>query len=121
MVRKSRDWIVLVKRLTTQLLQHLSKTVDACEKFCLNHAVYFQNLSEPPNGDRSLPAIKITFDELESLKKALEWETESCSVFAKEVSLDRSSRLYKTVHYTTTNISIDLYSLNFISFSRALK
>jgi hypothetical protein len=89
MIRKSRDWIVLVKRLTTQLLQHLSETVNACEKFCLNHAVYFQNLSEPSNGDRSLPAIQITFDELESLKKTLESLAESCSEFAQDVSLDR--------------------------------
>ena len=88
MVRRSRDWIVLVKRLTTQLLQHLSKTVDACEKFCLSHAVYFQNLSEPSNDDRSLPAIQITFDELESLKKTLESLAESCAEFAQDVSLD---------------------------------
>jgi hypothetical protein len=86
MVRKSRDWIVLVKRLTTQLLQHLSETVDACENFCLNHAVYFQNLSEPPNGDRSLPAIQITFGELELLKKRLESLAERCSEFAQDVS-----------------------------------
>ena len=88
MVRKSCDWIVLVKRLTTQLLQQLSKTVDTCEKFCLNHAVYFQNLSELPNGERSLSAIQITFDELESLKKTLEFLAESCAEFAQEVSLD---------------------------------
>jgi hypothetical protein len=91
MVRKSRDWVVLVKRLTTQLLQYLSRTVDACEKFCLNHAVYFQNLSELPNGDRSLPAIQITFDELESLKKTLESLAESCAEFAQEVSLNHLS------------------------------
>ena len=90
MARKSRDWVVLVKRLTTQLLQQLSKTVDACEKFCLNHVVYFQNLSELPNGERSLPAIQITFEELESLKKTLEFLAESCAEFAQDVSLDPS-------------------------------
>jgi hypothetical protein len=62
--------------------KHISK------KFCLNHAVYFQNLSEPPNGERLLPAIQITFDELESLKKTLEFLAESCAEFAQDVSLD---------------------------------
>lgn len=103
MVRKSRDWIILAKRLTTNLLKYLSKTVDACENFCLNHAIYFLNLSEPPNGERSLPAIQITFNELESLKKELESLAESCAEFAHDVSLDHlinSSGLFKncTLH-----------------------
>jgi hypothetical protein len=87
--RKSRDWIVRAKRLTTQLLQHLSKTVDAYENFCLRHAVYFRNLTEKPNGDRWLPAIQVAFEELESLKKTLELLAESCREFAKDVSLIR--------------------------------
>ncbi|KAE9375126.1 hypothetical protein N431DRAFT_402425 [Stipitochalara longipes BDJ] len=86
-VRKSRDWIILAKGLTTKLLLHLSKTVDACEEFCLNHALYFQDLSEPPNGDRSLPAIQITFFELGVLRKTLESLTESCTEFARDLEL----------------------------------
>jgi hypothetical protein len=88
MVRKSRDWVVLVKRLTTRLLQYLSKTVDACENFCLNHAIYFQNLSNPPDGRKSLCAIQITFAELGSLRKKLEFLAESCTEFAQDVGLD---------------------------------
>jgi hypothetical protein len=88
MVRKSRDWVVLVKRLTTQLLQYLSKTVDTCENFCLNHAVYFQNLSNPPNAGRSLAAIQITFTELDSLRRELERLAESCTEFGQDVGLD---------------------------------
>jgi hypothetical protein len=87
MVRKSRDWVVLVKRLTTQLLQYLSKTVDACENFCLNHAIYFQNLSNPRDSGRSLAAIQITFTELDSLRKELEFLAESCAEFAQDVGL----------------------------------
>lgn len=86
MVKLSRDWIVQVKRLTTQLFQCLSKTVGACENFCLNHAVYFENLSNPLNGERPLRDIEITFTELDSLKNELEYLVESCSEFAQEVS-----------------------------------
>ena len=88
MARKSRAWIVLVKRLTTQLLRHLSKTVDACEEFSLIHTKYFQNLAEPSNGERSLPAIQNTFQELKSLKKTLEYLAESCTEFRLDVSSD---------------------------------
>lgn len=86
MVRKLRDWVVQVKSLTTQLLQCLSKTVGACENFCLNHAIYFENLSNPRDGERSLRAIEITFTELDSLRNELEYLAESCSEFAQEVS-----------------------------------
>jgi hypothetical protein len=87
MVRKSRDWVVLAKRLTTRLLQCLSKTVDACENFCLNHAIYFQNLSSTSNSGRSLCAIQITFTELDSLRKELESLAESCADFSQDVGL----------------------------------
>jgi hypothetical protein len=86
MVKSSRDWIVQVKRLTTQLFQCLSKTVRACENFCLNHAIYFENLSSPRNGERSLRDIEITFTELDSLRNELEYLAESCSEFAQEAS-----------------------------------
>jgi hypothetical protein len=88
MVRKSRDWVVQVRRLSRQLSQDLSKTVDACERFCLKHAVYFRNLSESADGHRSLPAMQSTFDQLESLKKTLESLAERCDDFARDVSLD---------------------------------
>jgi hypothetical protein len=91
MVRKSRDWVVQVRRLSRQLSQDLSKTVNACERFCLKHAVYFRNLSESAESDRSLPAMQTTFDELESLKKTLESLAERCDDFAQDVSLDRIS------------------------------
>jgi hypothetical protein len=71
------------------LLQCLSKTVDACEIFCVNHAIYFQNLSNPSDGGRSLQAIQITFTELDSLRNELECLTESCTEFAQDVGLDR--------------------------------
>jgi hypothetical protein len=87
MVHKLRDWVVLAKRLTTRLLQCLSKTVDACENFCLNHAIYFQNLSNISNGGRSLYAIQITFTELDSLRKELESLAESCAEFSQDVGL----------------------------------
>ncbi|KAN0112261.1 hypothetical protein V8E51_005212 [Hyaloscypha variabilis] len=86
-VRRSRDWIILAKGLTTKLLLHLTKTVDACEEFCLNHAIFFQHLSGPPNGDRSLGAIQITFFELAVLRKTLESLTERCAEFAKDLEL----------------------------------
>jgi len=87
MVRKSRDWVVLVKRLITLLLRHLSQTVDACEVFCLNHTKYFQNLSELPNGERLLTDIQNTFDELKSLKKTLKCLAESCTDFSLDLEL----------------------------------
>ncbi|PMD64753.1 uncharacterized protein K444DRAFT_659975 [Hyaloscypha bicolor E] len=87
MVKSSRDWIVQVKRLTTQLFQCLSKTVGACENFCLNHAIYFENLSSPLSGERSLRDIEITFTELDSLRNKLEYLAESCSEFAQELEL----------------------------------
>jgi hypothetical protein len=86
MVKSSRDWIVQVKRLTTQSLQCMSKTVGAWENFCLNHGIYFENLSSPFNGERSLRAIEITFTELGSLRNELEYLAESCSEFAQEAS-----------------------------------
>jgi hypothetical protein len=77
--------------LSRQLSQDLSKTVDACERFCHKHALYFRNLSESADGHGPLPAIQITFDELELLKKTLESLAERCDYFAREVSLDRPS------------------------------
>ena len=67
----------------------LSKTVNACEKFCLKYAVYFQDQSqtELANEYRSLPAIQIIFDQLESQKVTLECLAERCDYFAREVSL----------------------------------
>jgi hypothetical protein len=124
MVRKSFDWVLQVRRLTIQLLQHLSETVDACENFCLNHTIYFQNLSNLLDGERSLTAIQITLNELESLKKQLECKVERCSQFAKDVSLNRlmnSLTHPKTLLYINTNIFINLYSSNFSLFLRALK
>jgi len=85
MVKSSRDWIVQVKSLTTQLFQCLSKTVGAWENFCLNHATYFENLSNPLNAERSLRDIEITFTELDSLRNELEYLVGSCSEFAQEV------------------------------------
>jgi hypothetical protein len=124
-VRKSHNWVVQARRLSKQLSQDLSKTVDTCERFCLKHAIYFRNLSEPADGHRPLSAIQTTFDELESLKKTLESLAERCDDFAREVSLDRPNALFKgfaeTAHRTATNKSICIHSLNFISFSKALK
>jgi hypothetical protein len=88
-VRKSRNWVVQARILSKQLSMDLSKTVNACERFCLKYAVYFQNKSEPANGFRSLAAIQTTFDELESQKKILESLAERCDDFARDVSLDR--------------------------------
>jgi hypothetical protein len=124
MVRKSFDWVLQVKRLTTQLLQSLSKTVDACENFCLNHAIYFQNLYNPLDGKQSLVAIQVTFDKLESLKKDLGYIAERCSQFAKDVSLNRPMNSLthpKTLLYINTNILFNLSSSNFSLFLRALK
>jgi hypothetical protein len=84
MVKSSRDWIVQVKRLTTQLFQCLSKTVGAWENFCLNHAICFENLSS--YGERALRDIEITFTELDSLRNELGYLAESCSEFAQEAS-----------------------------------
>jgi hypothetical protein len=84
-VRKSHNWVVQVRRLSKQLSQDLSKTVDACERFCLKHAIYFQNLPESTDG-QPLSAIQATFDELESLKKTLNYLAERCEDFAREVS-----------------------------------
>jgi hypothetical protein len=84
MVKSSPDWIIQVKRLTTQLFQCLSKTVGAWENFCLNHATCFEKLSS--HGERSLRDIEITFTELDSLRNELEYLAESCSEFAQEAS-----------------------------------
>jgi hypothetical protein len=73
--------------LSKQLSMEISKTVNACEKFCLQDAVYFQDQTKPVNGYRSLPAIQTIFGELESHKMVLECLAEQCDYFAREVSL----------------------------------
>jgi hypothetical protein len=73
--------------LSKQLSMELSKTLNACEKFCLRDAVYFQDQTKPVNGYRSLPAIQIILGELESQHMALECLAEQCDSFAREVSL----------------------------------
>ena len=73
--------------LSKQLSMELSKTVNACEIFCLKYAVYFQDQTELANAYRSLPAIQIIFDQLESQKMTLECLAERCDYFAREVSL----------------------------------
>jgi len=73
--------------LSKQLSMELSKTVNACEKFCVKDAVYFQDQSQPVNGYRSIPAIQIILGELESQRMALECLAQQCDSFAKEVGL----------------------------------
>jgi len=65
----------------------LSKTVNACEKFCLKYAVYFQNLSQPISSHLLFASIQEIFDELESLKETLESWTERCDDFVGDVSI----------------------------------
>jgi hypothetical protein len=79
--------------LSKQLSMDLSKTVNACERFCLKYAVYFRNQSEPANSHWSLVVIQTTFDELESQKKTLESLAELCDDLARDVSSDRSTLL----------------------------
>jgi hypothetical protein len=86
-VRRSRNWIVQVRMLSKQLSMELSKTVNACEKFCVKDAVYFQDQSKPVNGYRSIPAIQIILGELESQRMALDCLAQQCDSFAKEVGL----------------------------------
>jgi len=81
--------VVQVRRLSEQLSQDISKTVDACERFCRKYAIYFQSLPGPPNVHLSLAATQTTFDRLELLKKTLESLAERCDDFARDVSSDR--------------------------------
>lgn len=84
-IRKSRDWVIKVQRLTIYLLQELSKTVEDCERL-FNYNMCFQDLPDRPKSrDRSLLAIQNTLDELQSLKKTLESLTEKCAHFARDV------------------------------------
>lgn len=89
-VRKSRNWIVQVRMLSKKLSMELSKTVNACEKFCIKYAVYFQDQAELPNEYRTLAAIQIIFDELESQKMTLECLAERCDDFARELETQLS-------------------------------
>jgi hypothetical protein len=87
-VRKSRDWVVQARRLSKQLSQDLSKTVDACESFCRKDADYFRNLPGSANVPLSLASTQTTFDKLELLKKILDSLAERCDDFARDVSFD---------------------------------
>ncbi|KAH9210687.1 hypothetical protein DL95DRAFT_465582 [Leptodontidium sp. 2 PMI_412] len=89
-VRRSRDWIVQVRMLSKELSMELSKTVHACERFCLKYAVYFQDPAELPNEYRTLPAIQNIFDQLESLKMTLEYLTERCDNYIRELETQLS-------------------------------
>ncbi|KAH8752719.1 hypothetical protein F5882DRAFT_385800 [Hyaloscypha sp. PMI_1271] len=86
-VRRSRDWVVQVRRLSKQLSQDISKTVDACERFCCKYPIYFRNLPGSPDVHLSLAAIQTTFDRLELLKKTLESLAERCDDFARDLEL----------------------------------
>jgi hypothetical protein len=101
-VRKSHEWVVRVRSLSKKLSQGLSKTVDACEKFCLRDAVYFLNGSK---SDQSLRAIQMTFAELESLKKALEYLAQSCDDFVPDVSFTRPTYFPRVwaIHFSYYN------------------
>jgi hypothetical protein len=80
-----------VRGLSRKLSLDLSKTVNACERFCYICAINFQNFSESADGRRSLPAIQTTFGELEWLKETLESLAVRCDDFTRDVSLDHPS------------------------------
>jgi hypothetical protein len=86
-VRRSRNWVRKVRRLSQQLSMDLSKTVNACEKFCLNYAVYFRYQPDPAKCIRLLAEIQAIFDELDSQRKTLEYLAKQCDEFARDVSI----------------------------------
>lgn len=83
--RKSRTWVIQVRMLTKLLLIGLSKTVNACEKFCTKYAIYFRNQSQPALIESYFAAIQETFDELDSLKQTLESCAERCDDFVRDL------------------------------------
>jgi hypothetical protein len=88
-IRRSHNWIIKARDLSTRLFHALSKTIDACERFCRQDADYFRipsasdDTHQPLN---SLPTIQITFDNLFKMKQALEFTTERYEQFASDVS-----------------------------------
>jgi hypothetical protein len=96
-IRRSHNWIIKARDLSTRLFQALSKTVDSCERFCRQDVNYFRIPSA--TGDtyqplNSLPAIQITFDDLFKKKQTLKFTTGRCEQFAKDVSQESSGFIY---------------------------
>lgn len=89
-VRKSLYWVMQVTSLASQLSEDLAKTVEACDMFLDDYAIYFQGMYEADYGNSSLSAIRKSVHELRSLKRNLESITKRCDNFEQEVSCPSS-------------------------------
>jgi hypothetical protein len=86
-VQKSYKWVIEARKLSRELSQNLSETVNACDKFCHRYAVDFQDLSADGRRVRSsFSAIQTTFYDLELLKNRLESMAMRCDDFKQNVS-----------------------------------
>jgi hypothetical protein len=122
-IRRSHNWIIKARDLSTRLFQALSKTVDSCERFCRQDVNYFRipstsdNTYEPLN---SLPAIQITFDDLFKKKQTLKFTTGRCEQFAKDVSRDSEGLIYIILRSHLASLLTKYISLSFNSNSETM-
>lgn len=86
-LQKSFDSIVRLHGILTPLTEHLSRTVEACEKFQVQYAPHFHNLSNSAPCIQSLAALQPTLDELDSLHKGLRRLVKRCKDAARRLEL----------------------------------
>jgi len=120
---KSHNFVIKSRDLSTRLFHSLSKTVDACERFCRQDADYFRipsasdDTHQPLN---SLPTIQITFDKLFKMKKALEFTTGRYEQFAKDVSQDSLGAYLYYLEIPHGIVADIIHSLSFNSISETM-
>lgn len=108
MVRRSRDWVVGVRRLLRKLSKQLSETVDACQHFHNHGSRYIRDLPDLKDHHRLFPAIWSAFNELQVLGKRLAAMADLCGDFAQDVSSDYSLRSSRPLSYNLLIRSIQL-------------
>ena len=113
-ILQSVQWVVAARNLSTRLSRCLTRTVQACERFCSTSAAYFDDVPGALHIASSFCAIQTSFDDLKSLMNTLEDATHFCDCFVQNASY---LPLFRLSEFQGSPLTLYLCSLNFNSAS----
>jgi hypothetical protein len=122
-IRKCQLFVIKTRDLSTRLFQGLSKTIDACERFCRQDANYFRIPSTSGDTHQQLnpiPTLQITFDNLFKMKQALGFTTGRLEQFAKDVSQNSLEALLYSLKIPHGIVANEINSLTHNSISEMM-
>ncbi|KAI1623176.1 hypothetical protein EDD37DRAFT_682678 [Exophiala viscosa] len=84
-IRKAFEWVNNAMRITKELSEILSKTVDACERFAENDAVNFQDFLNISHAQKLLHSIQRVIEDFQTLRTELRAIIERCEDFVHKL------------------------------------